>query len=356
VVHDYDTVDRDLERLDMTISRLPSEAGVVWRLTLPRGEQFEAWEPGNMGLSPPAEIMQLIRGVIGSKDLVPAAPVSTDAGATRLREMLATQRRSLLAHDPGVRLGNCAENVRRHRVAARRSRTFLRATRAYVDPSWRRSLAQPLRRLSEATGPVRDLDVLLEHLPPHLQELDDTDQSGAAVLMANLAQSRDDAQRRLLDALDEDDYQFLLTRLHLPPRLRNGVEAIPLGRIARREFRVLAKIAARLGAAPGDAGLHELRIALKRARYAAELSAPSGKAGRSFFEAAKTLQGLLGEHQDATVAESLLRASTVIDKSTAAAFVAGRIAERQVARRTRAKEQIPAAWRRLRRHGSRLYG
>ena len=54
VVHGYDTVDRDLERLGMTISRLPSEAGVVWRLTLPRGEQFEAWEPGNMGLSPPA--------------------------------------------------------------------------------------------------------------------------------------------------------------------------------------------------------------------------------------------------------------------------------------------------------------
>ena len=355
VVHGYDTVDRDLERLGMTISRLPSEAGVVWRLTLPRGEQFEAWEPGNIGLSLPAEIMQLIHGVVGSKGLVPSAPVSADDGVARLREMLETQRRALLVHDPGARLGTCAENVRRHRIAARRSRTFLRATRAYVDPMWRRSLAQPLRRLSEATGPIRDLDVLLEYLQPQLQELAETDQSGAAGLMASLAERREDARRRLLEALNEDQYHFLLTRLHLPPRLRTGVESIPLDRLARREFRGLMKTAARLGQAPRDADLHELRIALKRARYAAELSAPSGKAASSFFDAAKTLQGLLGEHQDATVAESLLRSSTVVDKSTAAAFVAGRIAERQVGRRARAREQIPAAWRRLRKRGARLY-
>ena len=106
VVHDYDTVDRDLERLGMTISRLPSEAGVVWRLTLPQGEQVEAWEPGNAGLSLPGEITRLIAGVVGGKELLPSAPVSADPGAARLRELLETQRRLLLVHDPGVRLGS----------------------------------------------------------------------------------------------------------------------------------------------------------------------------------------------------------------------------------------------------------
>src|ERR1700675_1987412 len=52
VEHDYDTIDRDLERIGITLARLPAEAGVVWRLTLPRGEQVEAWEPGNRGLAP----------------------------------------------------------------------------------------------------------------------------------------------------------------------------------------------------------------------------------------------------------------------------------------------------------------
>ena len=355
VVHDYDTVDRDLERLGMTISRLPSEAGVVWRLTLPHGERVEEWEPGNAGLSLPGEIMRLVSGVVGGKGLIPSAPVSSDGGAARLRQMLETQRRSLLLHDPGVRLGSSSENVRRHRVAARRSRTFLRATRAYVDPNWRRSLAQPLSRLSETTGPARDLDVLLDHLGAELAHLGEADQPGAASLLATLGNRRDEAQRKLLEALDEESYQQLLARLHLPPRLRAGVEAIPLDRIARREFRALAKTIKRLGPRPEDSQLHELRISLKRARYAAELSAATGSSADLFFDAAKTLQGLLGDHQDAAVAESLLREATVIDKSTAAAFVAGRIAERQPARMARAKKQIPAAWRRLRKRGSRLY-
>jgi len=247
IAHDYDTVDRDLERLGMTISRLPSEAGVVWRLTLPRGEQFEAWEPGNAGLAPPGEIMRLIAGVIGGKELIPAPPVGSDGGARRLRSLLETQRRALLAHDPGLRLGTHPDNVRRHRVAARRSRTFLRATRAYVDPNWRKSLALPLRRLSSATGPVRDLDVLLEHLQGELQRREEADRSGAAALLTGLADDRDEAQRRLLEALDEEPYHELLARLHLPPRLRTGVESIPLERIARREFRALVKTARRLG-------------------------------------------------------------------------------------------------------------
>jgi CHAD domain-containing protein len=355
VVHDYDTVDRDLERLGMTISRLPSEAGVVWRLTLPHGERVEAWEPGNAGLALPAEILRLVSGVVGGKGLIPSAPVSSDGGAARLRQMLETQRRALLVHDPGVRLGSSPENVRRHRVAARRSRTFLRATRAYVDPNWRRSLAQPLSRLSETTGPARDLDVLLDHLGSELERLDEADQPGAASLLATLEHRRDEAQRRLLEALNEESYRQLLARLHLPPRLRAGVEAIPLERIARREFRTLTKTTKRIGPRLEDSQLHELRISLKRARYAAELSAAAGASADLFFEAAKTLQGLLGEHQDAAVAESLLREATVVDKSTAAAFVAGRIAERQPARMARAKDQIPAAWRRLRKRGSHLY-
>ena len=208
VVHDYDTVDRDLERLGMTISRLPSEAGVVWRLTLPRrraGRSLGAREhrPLPARRDHAADRRRRRRQGAWSRRRRSAATAARRGCA----KMLETQRRALLVHDPGVRLGTSAENVRRHRVAARRSRTFLRATRAYVDPNWRRSLAQPLRRLSEATGPVRDLDVLLDHLQPELQELDEADQPGAASLMANLAQRRDDAQRRLLEALDEESYR-----------------------------------------------------------------------------------------------------------------------------------------------------
>jgi hypothetical protein len=70
VAHDYDTVDFDLERLGITVSRLPLEAGVMWRLRLPRGEVLEAWEPGNAGLAPPQEISRLIDGVVAGRPLV----------------------------------------------------------------------------------------------------------------------------------------------------------------------------------------------------------------------------------------------------------------------------------------------
>ena len=61
MAHEYDPAERDLERAGMTLSRHPSEAGVDWRLTLPHGEQLEAWEPGTAGLAPPPEITRFIK-------------------------------------------------------------------------------------------------------------------------------------------------------------------------------------------------------------------------------------------------------------------------------------------------------
>jgi CHAD domain-containing protein len=354
IAYDYDTVDRDLERLGMKVSRLPAEAGVVWRLQLPRGEVVEEWEPGTEGLTPPQSIAGLLEGVVARKPLIPAPPLSSDPGAIRLREMLELQRRSLLVHEPGARLGHDAENLHQHRVAARRARAFVRTTRRFVDPDWRRTLAEPLGRLGDATGPVRDLDVLLEHLAGELVMLPEPDRRGGELLLAKLDAERVQARRELTGELDSDAHQLLLARLRFPPRLAEGVDGIPLEELARREFARLARRIGKLGARPDDATLHELRIALKRARYAAELAAPRGKASRRFIARARALQTILGEHQDAAVAEQHLRSSAVVDEQTEAAFVAGRLAERQVARRGRAVERLPKAWARLRKAGNRL--
>jgi CHAD domain-containing protein len=354
VVHEYDTADRDLERLGMTVSRFPLEVGALWRLDLPRGERVEAWEAGNAGLVPPAEVMRLIEGVVRAKPLVPAPPVSSDPGARRLRAMIETQRQELLAHEPGVRLGADAENLHQHRVAARRTRAFLRAARDFVDPEWQRLLSTPLDELGAATGPVRDLDVLLEHVCEELDAVGEPDPEGGRVLVDRLEAERRAARQPLLELLDTGGYRALLGRLHLPPRLAEGVETIPLQTLARDEFRRLARAVGRLGKRPDDDAIHRLRIALKRARYAAELSEPGGKAGRRFLADARALQTLLGEHQDAVVAEERLRAIAVADVSTAVAFVAGRIVERQRARREHAVERLPAAWKRLRKSGRRL--
>ncbi|MGZ6637445.1 MAG: CHAD domain-containing protein [Solirubrobacteraceae bacterium] len=354
VEHEYDTVDRDLEQLGMTVSRLPSEAGVVWRLCLPRGERFEAWEPGNGGLAPPAEIARLIDAVAAGKPLVPAPPLSADPGVMRLREMIGSQRRALLVHDPGVRLGEDSENLHEHRVAARRIRAYLRAVRQHVDPAWRRSLAGPLAELGEATGPVRDLDVLMERLREELRAFEEPDRGAGEAIVASLELEREDARQRLLEVLDGNRYRAVLTRLRLPPRLAPGVDEVPLRRLARRQFRSLLEAVDQLGDDANDDALHALRIALKRSRYTAELSHAKGTAVRRFLVDARALQALLGDYQDAVVAEQQLRALAVNDARTAAAFVAGRIVERQRARRARVAKRLPAALKQLRKSGARL--
>jgi CHAD domain-containing protein len=351
---DYDTADGDLERLGMTLSRLPAEAGAVWRLSLPRGEEFEGWEPGNHGLDPPAEISALIDTAVGSKPLVAAPPASSDSGAIRLREMLQAQRDALLVHDPGSRLGVDPENLHQHRVAARRARAFVRATRRSLDREWQRMLVERLRDLGAVTGPVRDLDVLLEHLRNELRTEADVDRPAGNVLLAKLEAERNLARRRLLEAMDSDTYRALLRQLRAPPRLADGVEAVQLDRIARREFGRLVAAVNGLGKRPNEAALHGLRIVLKRVRYAAELTAPKDKARKRFLADARALQDLLGEHQDAVIAEQRLRTTAVTDETTAIAFLAGRLVERQHARRARVGKRLPAAWKRLHASGSRL--
>jgi CHAD domain-containing protein len=354
VEHEYDTSDRDLEQAGIQVSRLPLEAGVVWRLSLPRGERVEIWSSGTEGLALPPEIMELVGGILDGKELVPSAPLSSDPGARRLRELILEQRHALVRHEPGVRIGTDPDNLRKHRVAARRTRAFLRSARRYVDPDWRRSIAGALGDLGTATGPVRDLDVLLAHVRAELAGLAPEDHGGGGFLVARLELDREQARRRLLAALQSDGYRMLLGRLRPPPRLAPGVETVALAELARTEFAALAKNVGRLGKHPDDTALHALRIALKRARYAAELAGPVGKRGARFLADAKLLQDLLGEHQDATVAEHRLRASAAGDRRTEAAFVAGRLAERQRARRAAVTERLPAAWRRLRKSGNRL--
>ena len=150
------------------------------------------------------------------------------------------------------------------------------------------------------TGPVRDLDVLLEHLAEELRGLSELDQAAGAALVAALDTERAQAQRRLEDGLHSNAYRVVSRgRLRFPPRLASDVEGIPLEKVARREFRRLGKAVGRVTKSPDDAALHGLRIALKRARYAAD-SGPEWRQGAGDFSPTRRLlQTLLGEHQDA---------------------------------------------------------
>ena len=115
----------------------------------------------------------------------------------------------------------------------------------------------------------------------------------------------------MLAALASPRYFALVERLVAEagrPRLSGATPSI-WGRSSRSEYRRMRKAARRAAAEPDDASMHRLRIAGKRARYAAELAAlPDDRQGQAFIRAAKDLQDVLGAHQDAVVAEERLRA------------------------------------------------
>jgi CHAD domain-containing protein len=130
---------------------------------------------------------------------------------------------------------------------------------------------------------------------------------------------------------------------------------VPLERLWQRDFRRLRRAARALGDEPSDEALHALRIRGKRARYAAELAAPAlGKPTSRYLRESKRFQDVLGEHQDAVVAEERIRALLRRSRSAPAQVGGGRLIERQRARRTVARAGFEDAWERLERAGRKV--
>jgi CHAD domain-containing protein len=129
-----------------------------------------------------------------------------------------------------------------------------------------------------------------------------------------------------------------------------------LSGIAGKQFRRLRRAGDALPEHPSDDELHRLRILGKRGRYAAELAEPIvGKPAARFVARAKAFQDVLGEHQDSVVLERRISEYGRAAVDTPVAFVAGRLAERQRARRSAARAAFPKAWKRLRKSGARAW-
>jgi len=277
-------------------------------------------------------------------ELTGATPVGV-ALAARLRE----QVELLLARDPGVRLGEDAEDVHQLRVATRRLRAFLRVARPLVERGWADGLRDELGWLGRSLGPARDLDVMLERLRADLAELGE-DAATAGGLVETLEAEREHARTDALAALSEGRYFALLDRLETVADPPLTGEDVTLSRLFRKELKRARAVFEALGSDASDEELHGARIRVKRARYAAELASHElGKQGERFVEAAKELQDVLGEHQDAVVAEERLRAWARADPR--AGLAAGRLVDRAQARKQQARSDWPAGWKKLEKLG-----
>jgi CHAD domain-containing protein len=280
----------------------------------------------------------------------PRGPKRREPALAHVQAYLAAQLAEIERNDPIVRLDPDVEALHDLRVAVRRTRAVLRAARDLFDREWVDRLRDDLKWLGGELGPARDLDVLILHLREEREEVG----SEATPIIRRLERERRGARRRAVNALRSDRYLALLDDVrgavdHPPVQVAD----VPLKRAAATEFKKLRRDVAALGPKPTDDALHRVRIRGKRARYAAELAEPvAGERARKFVKAAKQFQDAVGEHQDAIVAEQRIRAFA---ESADAAFGAGRLVERQRARRAQARAAVPAAWKRLERRGRRAW-
>lgn len=290
----------------------------------------------------------------------PIAPDEPTTAAVVVRGYLTEHVAALLDRAPEVRRDE-PDAVHQMRVATRRLRSVLATFRPLLDRDVTDPLRDELKWLAGVLGKVRDAEVLLERLrglaadePAELakvessarleRELDETTRAGRVALTKALASRR---YRRLLDGLVSVVTDPALTHVAqspagdvLPARVRHDW----------KRLRGTVRAAEAAGTAGERAtGLHEVRKAAKRLRYASEALRPAmGRDAQRMAKAAKRLQTVLGEHNDSVVSRQLLRRLATQPRTTASdALLYGRLHALEQQQGARMEREYADAWGRL---------
>jgi CHAD domain-containing protein len=236
----------------------------------------------------------------------------------------------LTANDDCARLNLHIEGVHQCRIALRRLRSAFKIYR----PLLRRKCIEPIegavRSLGTILGAARDLDVLqTELLDPAIEALDDAED--LAPLLASLAIKKAEAYQQVSRALVSPDYRRLLVDLcelaysedlgkvrEDAPRLDQSLEEFAASALSKGHDKLLERGNGFEGLS--KSGRHEVRIALKRLRYALDFfgNVFDGESKKKFIKRLARLQDDLGRMNDVAVAERMLAQLVEIASSAGA--------------------------------------
>ncbi|MFJ8599616.1 CHAD domain-containing protein [Streptomyces shenzhenensis] len=296
----------------------------------------------------------------------PAAPAEPVTAGDHVLAYVRAQRDAIIELDPAVRRDEY-DSVHRMRVATRRMRSAFRSYGKVLDRTVTDPVGDELKWLAAELGVDRDREVLTERITAALGELPRTLVTGPvrARLRTWANVSRGGSRRRLVDVLDSVRYLTLLDTLDAlvtdPPLLpaAAGKPEKVIAKAVRKDFaKVSALVEQAIDLPPGhdrDLALHEARKKSKRTRYAAEAATPAlGDPAADLTKAMKSLQTLLGDHQDSVMARQTLRElSVVAHTAKESAFTYGLLYGREEQRAAAVEAELPEAWRAA---GSRALG
>jgi CHAD domain-containing protein len=212
------------------------------------------------------------------------------------------------------RIDDDIDALHRTRVASRRLRELLPVLR--LDGRTTRKLDRRLRRVTKRLGAVRDLDVLMV-LIEELRRDRRYSKTALAAVQSMVEDKRKIARERLKAQLSSGRLQKITRRLKRVARELQADDAQTNGggkrrraqatawaieaRAARRAARVLETIEA-AGTVYAAAPLHQVRIALKKLRFALELTAElEHRPAARDIATLKASQDLLGRLHDLQV-------------------------------------------------------
>ncbi|HEU4948065.1 MAG TPA: CHAD domain-containing protein [Kribbella sp.] len=239
------------------------------------------------------------------------------------------------------------------RVACRRLRSDLRLFRGLLAGDWARELRAELSLLALACSEARDLEVIVNLVRDSITEEDDPEH--VATVIKTLTADLERAAGRSAQTVGGERTAQLIASLDAvatAPALtskasRPSAEVLPrLVATARATF---LKAAGRLEPWSPDDDWHDVRLAAKRVRYAAESAAVLGDEAKETAAQAARYQDILGRHQDhcaAADALTLLSAQAAASGDAELAFSLGRITERHRAARRPLREEFLAHYHR----------
>ena len=233
-------------------------------------------------------------------------------GSQRVRDALAEQQARLGSLAARLKAARSVD-VHDARVAARRLRSLLATYRPLIDERRARRLRRRLRDFARALSGVREADVRYGMLVALAMQEPGLAAADTRRLRVALRQSIVESRRLLRRELASKHWASsvsqladgrTLTALDLRPDAGPG-EVLEL---VDRPWRDAARLIAR--PPKGAAGLHRLRLVLKRCRYALEsVASVQPRRAERVLACLRSAQDSLGEHRDAALAREWVRAS-----------------------------------------------
>ncbi|EMF56110.1 MULTISPECIES: CYTH and CHAD domain-containing protein [Streptomyces] len=288
-----------------------------------------------------------------------AAPGEPVTPGDHVLAYVRAQRDAIVELDPAVRR-DVFDSVHSMRVATRRLRSTFKSFGKVLDRTVTDPIGEELKWLAGELGVDRDHEVLTERLTEALDDLPESLVTGpvhARLRAWSGKDGRTGPRSELIEALDGERYLELLESVDAviaDPPLLAAAEGDPekvIIKAVRKDFAKVAALVEEALAQPSgadrDLAMHEARKKTKRTRYAAEAAHPLlGKPAKALVKDMKSLQSLLGDHQDSVMARQALRdlAHQAHAAPGESAFTYGLLYGREERRAELAEEALPKTW------------